>query len=71
MLARVRLLDIALSHLLHDEVAVDMHLLSKMGAIDTPLAGDGQGAGRRLRNDLGVDALRHVGESEPVSGLRL
>lgn len=69
MLARVRLLNITLGHLLEDKVAVDMHLLGEMVTVDTPLTGDGQGASRRLRNDLGIDAAGDIGKSQFVGGL--
>ena len=71
MLLRVRLLNIALSNLLHHEVSINNHILSQLAARDAPLASDGQDADGRLGVDEGVDAVGGVGEGELVCCLRL
>ena len=69
VLLRVRLLDIALCHLLHHEVAVNLDILDELAVGDAPLAGDGQHADGRLCVDEAVDACGSVGESELVGCL--
>lgn len=65
----MRLLDVALGHLLGDHVAVNLDILLE-GPVDSPpLAGNLQRADRGLRIDQRVDAAVDVGESELVRRL--
>ena len=69
VLLRVRLLNIALSNLLHHEVPINHHVLSQLATCNAPLASDRQDADGRLGVDEGVDAVGGVGESELVGCL--
>jgi hypothetical protein len=66
----VRLLDVALGHLLHHEVAVNLDILDQQAIRDAPLARDGQHADGRLGVDEAVDAGGCVGEGELVGCLK-
>ena len=63
VLLRVSLLDIALSHLLHHEVAINNNILSQFAVHGTPLAGDSQDTDGGLCVDKGIDTVGGVDES--------
>jgi hypothetical protein len=69
VLLGMRLLDVALGHLLHHEVGVDLDLLGELAVDDAPLAGDGQGADGGFGVDEAVDAVGDVGERQGVGRL--
>lgn len=65
----VRLLNIALSNLLHHKVGIDVDFLAELAVGNAPLAADGEDANRGFGVDEGVDALGDVGEGELVGSL--
>ncbi|KZL65427.1 hypothetical protein CI238_11013, partial [Colletotrichum incanum] len=73
VLLGVSLLDVALGHLLHEHVGVNVDLLPEDEAVgvldDAPLAGDDEGTDRGLGVDEGVDTVLQVGDGQLVGGL--
>ena len=65
----MRLLHIALGHLLHHKVPVNFNVLDQGAIYHAPLARDGEGADGGLSIDKGVDAVGHVCECEFVGCL--
>jgi hypothetical protein len=56
MLIRMRLLNIALGHLLHHKVGIDIDLLTQLAVRNAPLSRDGKHADRGLSVDEGIDS---------------
>jgi hypothetical protein len=71
VLLRVRLLHIALGHLLHHKVSINLYILDQLAVFDAPLSGDGQGTDRGLGIDERVDSILDIRERELVCGLIL
>lgn len=65
----MRLLDVALGHLLGDHVAVNLDVLLQLAVGNPPLAGDLERADGRLRVNERVDTAGDVGEGKLVGGL--
>ena len=71
MLLRVRLLHIALGHLLHHKVPIDLDIFNQHPVLNTPLAGDGKNTNGGFGVDERVDACGDVGEGEFVCCLMI
>lgn len=73
VLLGVGLLDVALGHLLHEHVGLNIDLLTEdeAGSLvdDAPLASDNEGSDGGLGVDKSVDAVLEVGDGELVGGL--
>lgn len=69
MLLRMRLLDIALCHLLHHEISINLNLFDQLTLRNPPLGRNSQGTNGWLGVDERVDAVGDVGESELVGCL--
>lgn len=69
MLGGMTLLHIALDHLDHQHVGVNLDALLQLVAGHAPLALEADGSSGRLGVNEGVDAVLAAGECERVSGL--
>jgi hypothetical protein len=69
MVLSVLLFQIALDHLLHDHIGINVHLLAQLVVDDPPLSGDSQSANRRFSINKSVNAVGCFGEGEGVCSL--
>lgn len=69
MLLWVRLLHIALRHLLHHKVSINFHILDKFSILNTPLPGNGQDTDWGLGVHERVDAVLDVRKSKLIGRL--